>query len=55
MDLLPVFTGLQWPDPGIELLGRQLVLEPVDALLPNNSWQNDPLSPQGTVSEFNEN
>lgn len=53
VNLFPLFRGLQGANPGVELLGRQLVLEPVDTLLPNNSWQNNPLAPQGTVSEFN--
>jgi hypothetical protein len=55
MNLLPLLGCLQGSDPGVKLLGRQLILEPVDTLLPNNSWQNDPLAPQGTVSEYNKN
>ena len=34
-DAILRFNGLQWPDPCIELLRRQLMLKLLDALLPN--------------------
>ena len=42
-DIATARAGLQRPNPSIELLRREFVLQSVDALLPNHTRQNKPL------------
>jgi len=38
-----ILAGPQWSYPGVKLLGWKLILQPANALLPNDVRQNFPL------------